>query len=60
MSNSVAPKLVAEFIGTFAFVFIGAGAAAVVGDGTGLNGMRSPWACSPPAQCASWTRSATS
>jgi aquaporin Z len=39
MSNSVAPKLVAEFIGTFAFVFIGAGAAAVVGDGTGLNGI---------------------
>jgi MIP family channel proteins len=31
MSNSLAPKLLAEFIGTFAFVFIGAGAAAVVG-----------------------------
>jgi aquaporin Z len=29
----------AEFIGTFAFVFIGAGAAAVVGDGAGLNGI---------------------
>jgi MIP family channel proteins len=32
-------KLIAEFIGTFAFVFIGAGAAAVVGDGAGLNGI---------------------
>jgi MIP family channel proteins len=39
MPNSLAPKLVAEFIGTFAFVFIGAGAAAVVGDGAGLNGI---------------------
>jgi MIP family channel proteins len=39
MSNSVAPKLLAEFIGTFAFVFIGAGAAAVVGDGVGLAGI---------------------
>jgi MIP family channel proteins len=39
MSNSVAPKLLAEFIGTFAFVFIGAGAAAVVGDGVGLPGI---------------------
>jgi hypothetical protein len=27
MPNSLAPKLVAEFIGTFAFVFIGVGAA---------------------------------
>ena len=39
MSNSLAPKLVAEFVGTFALVFIGAGAAAVVGDAAGLNGI---------------------
>src|SRR3982074_3745791 len=39
MSDSLAPKLLAEFIGTFAFVFIGAGAAAVVGDGVGLPGI---------------------
>ena len=39
MSNSLAPKLVAEFIGTFAFVFIGAGAAAVIGSGAGLGGI---------------------
>ena len=39
MSNSLAPKLVAEFIGTFAFVFIGAGAAAVIGSGAGLSGI---------------------
>jgi len=39
MSNSLTPKLLAEFIGTFAFVFIGAGAAAVVGDGVGLPGL---------------------
>src|SRR5260370_26977414 len=39
MSNRIAPKLRAEFIGTFAFVFIGAGAAAVVGDGVGLPGI---------------------
>jgi aquaporin Z len=39
MPNCLAPKLVAEFIGTFAFVFIGAGAGAVVGDGAGLNGI---------------------
>jgi MIP family channel proteins len=38
MSNSFTPKLVAEFIGTLAFVFIGAGAAAVLG-GTGLSGI---------------------
>ena len=31
MTNSVAPKLLAEFIGTFALVFIGAGAASIVG-----------------------------
>ena len=39
MSNSLAPKLLAEFIGTFALVFIGAGASAVVGAGAGLNGI---------------------
>jgi MIP family channel proteins len=39
MSNSLASKLLAEFIGTFAFVFIGAGAAAVIGDGVGLPGI---------------------
>jgi MIP family channel proteins len=39
MENRIAPKLLAEFIGTFAFVFIGAGAAAVVGDGVGLPGI---------------------
>ena len=38
MSMSLTPKLVAEFIGTLAFVFIGAGAAAVLG-GTGLSGI---------------------
>src|ERR1700726_3740758 len=37
MSNRIAPKLLAEFIGTFSFVFIGAGAAAVVGGGAGLS-----------------------
>ena len=38
MSNRIAPKLLAEFIGTFAFVFIGAGTAAVVGGAaTGLG-----------------------
>jgi MIP family channel proteins len=39
MSNQLESKLLAEFIGTFAFVFIGAGAAAVVGDGVGLPGI---------------------
>jgi MIP family channel proteins len=39
MSTQLEPKLLAEFIGTFAFVFIGAGAAAVVGDGVGLPGI---------------------
>jgi MIP family channel proteins len=39
MSDRIAPKLLAEFIGTFSFVFIGAGAAAVVGGGAGLNGI---------------------
>jgi len=37
--SKLEPKLLAEFIGTFAFVFIGAGAAAVVGDGVGLPGI---------------------
>jgi aquaporin Z len=39
MSNRIAPKLLAEFIGTFALIFIGAGAAAVVGEGAGLAGI---------------------
>src|SRR3954454_24784642 len=39
MSNRITAQLLAEFIGTFAFVFIGAGAAAVVGDGVGLPGI---------------------
>src|SRR6266403_2625280 len=39
MSNRIAPKLLAEFIGTFAFVFIGAGTAAIVGGGVGLPGI---------------------
>ena len=39
MSNRIAPKLLAEFIGTFAFVFIGAGTAAVVGEGVGMPGI---------------------
>jgi aquaporin Z len=39
MSNRIAPKLLAEFIGTFSFVFIGAGTAAVVGSAAGLNGI---------------------
>jgi aquaporin Z len=39
MSNRIAPKLLAEFIGTFAFVFIGAGVAAVVGEGVGMPGI---------------------
>jgi glycerol uptake facilitator-like aquaporin len=39
MSNRIAPKLLAEFIGTFALIFIGAGAAAVIGDGVGLPGI---------------------
>jgi glycerol uptake facilitator-like aquaporin len=40
MSISLTSKLVAEFIGTLAFVFIGAGAAAVLG-GFGLSGIAS-------------------
>src|SRR3981189_2763446 len=39
MSNRITPKLLAEFIGTFALIFIGAGAGAVVGDGVGLPGL---------------------
>ena len=39
MSDRIAPKLLAEFIGTFSFVFIGAGTAAVVGEGVGLPGI---------------------
>jgi len=39
MSNRIAPKLLAEFIGTFALVFIGAGTAAIVGEGVGLPGI---------------------
>src|SRR3984893_13776711 len=39
MYSRIGPKLLAEFIGTFAFVFIGAGTAAVVGDGVGLAGI---------------------
>jgi MIP family channel proteins len=39
MSNRIAPKLLTEFIGTFSLIFIGAGAAAVVGEGVGLPGI---------------------
>src|ERR1700732_392545 len=39
MSNQLAPKLLAEFIGTFALIFIGAGAAAGVADAAGLGGI---------------------
>ena len=39
MSNSLAPKLLAELIGTFALVFIGAGAASIVGGAAGLGGI---------------------
>ena len=38
MSNRIASKLLAELIGTFAFVFIGAGTAALVGEGVGMPG----------------------
>jgi aquaporin Z len=39
MSNRLAPKLLAEFIGTSVFVFIGAGTAAVIGQAVGLGGI---------------------
>jgi glycerol uptake facilitator-like aquaporin len=39
MSNRITAKLLAEFIGTFALIFIGAGAAAVIGSGAGLPGV---------------------
>jgi MIP family channel proteins len=39
MSDRIAPKLLAELIGTFALIFIGAGAAAVLGGGAGLPGI---------------------
>jgi aquaporin Z len=39
MQNHLPAKLLAEFIGTFAFVFIGAGAVTVIGTGAGLNGI---------------------
>lgn len=39
MSDRIAAKLLAEFIGTFALIFVGAGAAAVVGSGAGLPGV---------------------
>ena len=39
MSNRIAAKLLAEFIGTFALILIGAGAGAVIGDGAGLPGV---------------------
>src|SRR5258706_8877511 len=39
MSNRIAPKLLAEFIGTFAFVFIGAGTGAMGGEGVGRPGI---------------------
>ncbi len=39
MQNHLSAKLLAEFIAAFAFVFIGAGAAAVVRTGAGLNGI---------------------
>ena len=43
MQNHLSAKLLGEFIGTFAFVFIGAGAAAVIGTGAGLaESPRSP------------------
>ncbi len=37
MSNRLPSKLLAEFIGTFSFVYIGAGAAAVIGESIGFS-----------------------
>ena len=39
MSNRLPSKLLAEFIGTFSFVFIGAGTAAVIGESVGFSGI---------------------
>jgi MIP family channel proteins len=39
MIHRIAPKLLAELIGTFGFVLVGAGAAAIIGDGVGLPGI---------------------
>jgi MIP family channel proteins len=39
MSSRIASKFLAEFIGTFALIFIGAGAGAVVGGSVGLPGI---------------------
>jgi aquaporin Z len=39
MSNSLKSKLLAELIGTFALVFIGAGAASIVGSAAGFGGL---------------------
>ena len=39
MSNSLASKLLAELIGTFALVFIGAGAASIVGSAADFGGL---------------------
>jgi glycerol uptake facilitator-like aquaporin len=39
MSHSLASKLLAELIGTFALVFIGAGAASIVGSAAGFGGL---------------------
>ncbi len=47
MSDRIAPKLLAEFIGTFALIFIGAGAAAVIGGGAGLPGINPARALGP-------------
>jgi MIP family channel proteins len=39
MSNRLPSKLLAEFVGTFSFVFIGAGTAAVIGGSVGFSGI---------------------